>query len=299
MTMLLTAGSRDRYPSRRSTEAALLQREDPVVYGSPEDGPLDEKALDELDERGFLEVPDVFSATEVEGMLAEWRRLSVDTELVADGRAILEPDSDEVRSIFEVQSVSTLLDEVVRHPRIADVARQVLGSDVYLHQTRLNHRAGFDGTESWWHSDFETWHAEDGMPRPRALTASIALTDTLEQNGPLLILPGSHTTHVTCVDEPLAADYQDSPVKRGVGTPDATSLSLLADRCGIASCKGAAGSVVFFDANVLHGSNSNITPYPRASLVVVFNSVENALEEPFAGLPPRPSFMANRDPSPI
>jgi ectoine hydroxylase len=132
--------------------------------------------------------------------------------------------------------VSTLLEEVVRHPRIVDVARQVLGSDVYLHQTRLNHRPGFD---------------------------------------------------------------QDSPVRRGVGTPDATSLSLLVDRCGIASCKDAAGSVVFFDANVLHGSNSNITPYPRASLVVVFNSVENALEEPFAGLSPRPSHTANRDPSPI
>jgi hypothetical protein len=43
-------------------------------------------------------------------------------------------------------------------------ARQLLGSDVYVHQSRVNFKPGFNGQDFYWHSDFETWHAEDGMP---------------------------------------------------------------------------------------------------------------------------------------
>jgi ectoine hydroxylase len=59
--------------------------------------------------------------------------------------------------------------------------------------------------------------------------------------------------------------------------------------------KGPAGSVVFFDCNTMHGSNSNISPYPRANLFMVYNSVENRLGDPRGGLRPRPEFIAARD----
>ena len=44
----------------------------------------------------------------------------------------------------------------------------------------------------------------------------------------------------------------------------------------------------------MHGSGSNITPYPRSNIFVVFNSVENALVAPFAAPSPRPSYIAAR-----
>ena len=60
------------------------------------------------------------------------------------------------------------------------------------------------------------------------------------------------------------------------------------------SATGKAGSVVFFDCNTLHGSNSNTTPYPCSNVFFVYNSIENQLVEPKAGLKPRPEFVAAR-----
>ena len=58
---------------------------------------------------------------------------------------------------------------------------------------------------------------------------------------------------------------------------------------------GLAGSVTFFECNVMHGSSSNITPLPRSNVFVVYNSVHNTPVAPFCGLPPRPNFIAERE----
>jgi ectoine hydroxylase len=68
----------------------------------------------------------------------------------------------------------------------------------------------------------------------------------------------------------------------------------LADIHGIRQLTGPAGSGVFFDSNCMHGSTDNITPYPRSNLFIVYNSVYNALVEPFAAPAPRPSYLAAR-----
>ena len=86
--------------------------------------------------------------------------------------------------------ISDLIAELVRDPRILDRARQILGSDVYVHQSRVNYMPGFTGKGFYWHSDFETWHAEDGMPSPRAVSISLALTDNYPFNGGLMVMPG-------------------------------------------------------------------------------------------------------------
>jgi ectoine hydroxylase len=49
----------------------------------------------------------------------------------------------------------------------------------------------------------------------------------------------------------------------------------------------------------MHGSNGNITPDPRTNVFLVYNSVENAVEAPFGGMPPRPEFLAARRVEPL
>ena len=49
----------------------------------------------------------------------------------------------------------------------------------------------------------------------------------------------------------------------------------------------------------MHGSNGNITPYPRSNAFFVFNSIHNKLTDPFCGLPPRPEYIASNDFSPL
>ncbi|TDC82906.1 ectoine hydroxylase [Actinomadura sp. 7K507] len=289
----------DAYPTRKAAEAALLYRQDPVVYGAPEDGPIDGATLDSFETNGFLSVDQLIAPEEVEDYRAELRRLSADPRILADERTVTERGSDEVRSIFEIHKISEVFNSLVRDPRVVGRARQLLGSEVYVHQSRVNYKPGFSGKEFYWHSDFETWHAEDGMPRMRAVSISIALTENFVHNGGLMIMPGSHKTFVACVGETPDDHYKESLRAQEIGTPDPSSLSILADKHGIELFTGAAGSATMFDCNCMHGSNGNITPFPRSNVFIVFNSVENTCVEPFSAPAPRPEFIGARDFTPV
>ena len=289
----------DAYPTRKAAEAALLYRQDPVVYGAPEDGPIDGATLDSFEADGFLTVDQLIAPEEVEDYRAELRRLSADPQVLADERTVTERGSDEVRSIFEIHKISEVFASLVRDPRVVGRARQLLGSEVYVHQSRVNYKPGFSGKEFYWHSDFETWHAEDGMPRMRAVSISIALTENFVHNGGLMIMPGSHKTFVACVGETPDDHYKESLRAQEIGTPDPSSLSILAEKHGIELFTGAAGSATMFDCNCMHGSNGNITPFPRSNVFIVFNSVENTCVEPFSAPAPRPEFIGARDFTPV
>lgn len=287
----------DVYKSRSDNEAAIVMRQDPVVYkGWKEQGPADlsQHQLARYAKKGFILLKEVFSAEEVERLRDEVERLAHDPALKGREELITEPGSGEVRSVFMVHRLSPLLQEISRDIRLVNIARQILGSEVYIHQSRANRKPGFQGKEFYWHSDFETWHVEDGMPRMRAVSCSILLTDNDEHNGPLMIIPGSHMYYIQCVGETPRDHYKQSLKKQQYGVPDPASLRFLVDKGGIESMKGPAGSVVFFDCNAMHGSNSNITPHARSNLFFVYNSVENTLREPLHGLAPRPEFIATR-----
>ena len=289
----------DRYPTRYTDQPAMLPRQEPTVWGKESDGPLDADTLAGFDADGFLTVDQIIDPDEVAAYRAEMRRLAADPRFMADSRTIVERDSQEVRSIFEVHKISELFADLANDPRLVDIARQILGSDVYIHQSRVNYKPGFTGKDFYWHSDFETWHAEDGMPLMRAVSISIALTPNEVYNGGLMIMPGSHKTFVSCVGETPADHYKESLKNQEIGTPDQESLTTLANRHGIHLFTGPAGSATVFDSNCMHGSNGNITPYPRSNIFIVYNSVENTLVEPFAAPAPRPDFIASRDFTPV
>jgi ectoine hydroxylase len=295
MTVTATRAA-DRYPTRVADRPTLLDRPDPTVW-APRDaaGPLPPDRLAAYDRDGFVGVEQLLTPDEAGTFAAELDRLATDPTLRADERTVVEKSSDEVRSVFEVHLLSDAIARLVADERLAGTARQILGSDVYVHQSRVNLKPGFGGGGFYWHSDFETWHAEDGMPAPRAVSCSIALTANHVHNGPLMIMPGAHRTFVACVGETPADHYKDSLREQEIGTPDPDSLTRLADRHGIAVMTGGPGSATFFDSNSMHGSGSNITPYPRSNIFVVFNSVENALVEPFAAPGRRPTHIASRE----
>ncbi|WP_017598117.1 ectoine hydroxylase [Nocardiopsis lucentensis] len=299
MTLQMDAPTADEYPTRKASEAALLYRKDPVVWGPAADGPFTAEEISDYDARGYAQIPSLVSGEEVSAYRAELERLSSDRALRRDERVIVEPTSDEVRSIFEVHKISKVFHDLVNDPRLVERARQILGSDVYVHQSRINYKPGFGGGSFYWHSDFETWHAEDGMPRMRAASISISLTENFTHNGALMIMPGSHRTFVSCVGETPDNHYQASLKSQHVGTPDQSSLTMLAERHGIDVLTGSAGDATVFDSNCMHGSGGNITPYPRSNIFIVFNSVENACVKPFAAGSPRPDFLSARDFTPV
>jgi len=289
--------SQDAYPTRTQNNAGILARQDPVVYEheSKRKASLDAAQRASYEKNGFLLMPELFSQEEVSYLFDAMQTMREDFTHADRKEVIAEPGSGEVRSIFNVHRLNDIFANLVRDPRVLNVAREILGSEVYIHQSRINYKPGFTGKEFYWHSDFETWHSEDGMPAMRALSCSILLTDNSECNGPLMLIPGSHHHYVSCMGETPDENYKKSLKKQEVGVPDPILLRYLADMGGITSCAGKAGSVVFFDCNTMHGSNGNITPYPRSNVFFVYNSIANQLDEPKGGLTPRPEFVAARD----
>jgi ectoine hydroxylase len=110
-----------------------------------------------------------------------------------------------------------------------------------------------------------------------------------------MLIPGSHRKYITCVGETPDDHYQMSLRRQEYGVPDHASLAQLAGENGIVSSTGPAGTVVLFDCNTMHGSNGNITPFPRSNLFFVYNSTWNRLKAPFCGKKPRPEFVASRE----
>ena len=283
----------DSYPSRLGRRPELLPRVDPVVWGGGT-GPLTDDQVTEFRGLGFVILPSVFAPDELRMLDAALEQLVEGMRRGSDARVVRERGSDEIRSVFAFHEEPGVLGRVLGDDRLAGVARQLLGSDVYIHQSRVNRKPGFGGKEFQWHSDFETWHTEDGMPGMRCLSAVVALTDNHPWNGSLLVMPGSHQWFVTCSEPTPPANHERSLEAQEVGVPDEASLTTLFERHGIEQCTGEAGSVLFFDCNLMHGSSSNISPLPRRNLFVVYNSVENTLDEPYAAPGRRPEHIASR-----
>ncbi|MGW0607058.1 ectoine hydroxylase [Streptomyces sp. NPDC002640] len=278
----------------------MVPRQDPVVWGSPDaPGPIVPQDLVSFERDGFLAVDQLITPEEVQVYRRELDRLVADPGIRADERSIVEPRTQEIRSVFEVHRISELFANLVADERVVGRARQILGSDVYVHQSRINVKPGFGASGFYWHSDFETWHAEDGLPNMRTVSVSIALTENFDTNGGLMIMPGSHKTFLGCAGATPKDNYKKSLQMQDAGTPSDEALTALAGQHGIKLFTGKAGSATWFDCNCMHGSGDNITPFPRSNVFIVFNSVENAAVEPFAAPVRRPDFLGARDFTPV
>ncbi|MFI9823650.1 ectoine hydroxylase [Streptomyces sp. NPDC052013] len=300
-TATTTTGTQvpDLYPTRGTAEV-LTPRQDPVVWGAPDaPGSITPADLGAFERDGFLAIDQLIGDDEVAVYRDELNRLVTDPEIRADERSIVEPKSKEIRSVFEVHKISEVFARLVRDERVVGRARQILGSDVYVHQSRINVKPGFGASGFYWHSDFETWHAEDGLPRMRTVSVSIALTENYDTNGGLMIMPGSHKTFLGCAGATPKDNYKKSLQMQDAGTPSDEALTAMASEHGIKLFTGRAGSATWFDCNCMHGSGDNITPFPRSNVFIVFNSVENAAVEPFAAPVRRPEFIGARDFTPV
>lgn len=285
----------DLYITRVNGQPRLMPRRDPVIHATGKAARAARPDVIEAFERdGFVVLEDVFSPQEVARMRGTANEMRDYPGSLAGETVVSEPGSGAVRSIFAVHRQSDDFDLVSRDPRLAELARHILGDEVYIHQSRLNYKPAFRGKEFYWHSDFETWHAEDGMPRMRALSMSVMLTDNHPQAGPVMFVPGSHKTFISCAGQTPEDNYKSSLKRQETGIPHKDHIAGLVEQGGIEAPAPKAGSVVIFDCNTLHASNGNITPFERMNAFFVFNAWSNRLAQPYGADAPRPEHIAHR-----
>lgn len=257
---------------------------------------LSEEQVTAYEGNGYLLLqPDVLPASTLAGLQAAAPPILDRT----GPQTIMERDGRTVRSVYGVHQDDPAVASVVRAPRLLAAARQLLGDEVYVHQSKINVKAAFSGDEWQWHQDYVNWLRLDGIPRPDLVNVAVFLDDATEFNGPLMFIPGSHRDGLLPGSDRqgMPAGYEDAPSWVNTLTSDEeyqvdkTVIRDLASRNGLVSAKGPAGSVLLFHSNVLHASLPNISPFDRRVLIFVYNGVGNAPREVTQ---PRPEFLAAR-----
>lgn len=258
---------------------------------------LADEQLITYDERGFLLIPNYFSQREVRLMKAEVPALFARQA----ASRILEDNGRAVRSVYGSHIGNEIFSCLTRHPRIVDPIIQILRSRIYVYQFKINKKSAFDGDLWDWHQDYIFWRNEDGLPSPRIINVALFLDDVTEFNGPMFLIPCSHKDGVidsVAVGGDSKAAMDDKPdwvnnlTAKLKYSLDKRAVEKLAKKYGIESLKATAGSLLVFDANMVHASPNNISPFERTIVFITFNSIENLPVGQGSG---RPDFLVSRD----
>ena len=145
-------------------------------------------------ENGYITVEDVLSPDE----LAALQRVT--DEFVERSRSItthdaifdLEPnhsaESPRLRRIKSPILHHEVYDQTLRNAAILDIVEQLIGAGVRSNGNKLNMKEPDHGSAVEWHQDWAFYpHTNDDL-----LAVGVAIDDMTEENGCMLMVPGSH-----------------------------------------------------------------------------------------------------------
>ena len=208
-------------------------------------------------ENGYLVVEDVYSQDEISAMrsvlgeLIDKARGLDDHDTVYDLEPSHTPDNPRVRRIKEPYKVHPIFREMAQTPNIVSILTKLIGPDQRLHGGKINIKAAEYGSPVEWHQDWAFYpHTNDDV-----LAIGVMLDDMTEENGPLLIMPGSH--------KGPTYDHHSNGFFAGAIDPDNCPL----DFSKAARVTGKAGACSFHHVRAVHGSEQNLSGKDRVLLL--------------------------------
>ena len=249
---------------------------------------IHQNQVDEYQNKGYITVRGLLNATEVDVL----RQATADV-IQKDGPHVMREKSGLPHVVYGMHLLDHRLGALAQHPALVGMAQQLLGKDIYVHQSRVNAKQS-GGAIVNWHQDYGTYHRVDGVPRPDGIMIAIFPNDVSDFNAPLMAVPGSHAEGVVS----QASTLTDAEDRAGAAKfrYDITmeKMAELIHKYGLEHLTGPAGSVVFMNMQVVHGSTVNITPLERVILYLNVCATDNRGTS-FT----RPEYLAARDFSPI
>jgi ectoine hydroxylase-related dioxygenase (phytanoyl-CoA dioxygenase family) len=160
-----------------------------------------------------------------------------------------------VRSMEPFLHLDPALASLARDPRLVEPMRSLIGGDVDLFTDKLNFKRP-GGSPFPWHQDTPYWafgcsHVE------RLASVQLYVDAASVENGCLWMVPGSHKQGVL-------PTYQD----RGVLGRLYTDLAHVEGNAE--ALVAPAGSLIFFDGSVVHGSRSNRSAHSRRAVILTY-----------------------------
>ena len=244
---------------------------------------LTQDQIRHFDEEGYLFLPETFTPEECAFLRTEALEI-----YRHDRPEVWREKSGAPRTAFAAHLYNEAFGLLGRHPRMIEPIEQIFGEQLYMHQYKINAKASFTGDVWQWHQDYGTWARDDGMPAPKAMNIAVFLDEVMPVNGPLMLVPRSHTAGV------LPAEHDLQTTSYPLWTLDEETVAKLVDKGGIVAPTGKPGGLLMFHGNLVHGSAGNITPYPRKIVYLTLNAVSNYIRKPT-----REEWIAHTDFTPI
>ena len=223
---------------------------------------LTQAQKDEYDRVGAIVVPDVLSPAEVAELRAvtdgfvERARAITAHDAVYDLEDSHTPAQPRVRRIKAPHLHHAAYAALVRHPKIIAVLQDLWGPDIRFDTAKLNLKSAGFGAAVEWHQDWAFYpHTNDDM-----LAVGVMLDDAFLENGPLMVVPGSHKGPTW--DHHSGGHFCGAmdPTRREVDFDKAVPLT------------GRAGSISLHHVRLVHGSAQNVSDKARRLLLYEFSA---------------------------
>ncbi len=213
--------------------------------------------IDTYREKGYLVIEDVVSASTLARLKALTEEFvdkaagvpgHTDVYDVADGHT---PEAPLVRRIKLPHKAHAEFRAFASDPVLTDIMADLLGHDVRLHGGKINLKPGTAADAVEWHQDWAFYpHTNDDL-----LAVGVMLDDMDLENGPILMLPGTHRGPV----------YDHHAEGKFSGAIDLDSCDL--DFSKAETVTGRAGSISVHHVRLVHGSSANLSGKPRRLLL--------------------------------
>lgn len=175
------------------------------------------------------------------------------------------PGSNTIRVIEPFHFLDPVFDRLIEDPRLVDPVCGLLGEDAAaLWTDKINLKRPREGSGFRWHQDSPYWgHACQHCDRlPNVM---VVLDDANEENGCFRVVPGSHR------DGFLPGIQDETRLGPLFTRPDAFDES--AQKPFVVE----AGTVVFFDSHIVHGSQPNRSDRKRRAMVFTYQPPGHAM----------------------
>ena len=213
---------------------------------------------------GFIVVEDVFSVEETARMRAVTDEFVEAARSVTDHTDVydLEPTHSaaepRLRRLKNPHAQHEVYYQAVTHPRVLQILAQLIGPAIKFDGSKLNMKLAGFGAAVEWHQDWAFYpHTNEDL-----CAVGIMLDDCAMENGPLMIVPGSH-------QGPIYNHHADG---RFCGAVDIIGDGV--DLSTAVACTGRAGSMSIHHVRALHGSAPNVSDKPRRMLLPRYRAAD-------------------------
>ncbi|HIL18452.1 MAG TPA: phytanoyl-CoA dioxygenase family protein [Gammaproteobacteria bacterium] len=219
----------------------------------------------EYEINGYVVVPSLFNSDEVDLL----RKTTDDIIESARGKSKsdsihdLEDSHDaagapKIRRIKDPVQQFDVYAALARNEKLLSIVRALLGDNVRFHNSKINIKLAEFGAAVEWHQDWAFYpHTNDAV-----LAVGVALEDLTKDNGPLMVVPGSHRG-------PVYDHHADGAFCGAIAAGD------VADQIKNAvPLIGPAGSITIHHVRTLHGSAINRSAQARPLLLISYTAAD-------------------------